>query len=385
MTERHLEIDIEEVAKGFNLEKGQLDSLSQLDDAGTIALIAHLADVKGFTDRDFKKVGLPNLPSFSAAKWSDLGPQLGLPANAELLMLADFVTPKFCLPSSFHQATFENAWRWQDVYREWSDQATEAPKMRIFEPYIVPIIALFQGRVIDLPEQRMGPNRYSCGGKVEHQIFVIGGALLLIIEGKTFTKDPNDMAQLFSELLSAAQMNKENNFADLRIYGLLTNLSTFRFYSYDPIKDQFFFDEIIKVNVKRIDGLLDMVEVSNKIFGIVLSGYIDFLHATVKARSAGTGSKYSIYMNRSISTGQWEDALNFAKMCRGKFEEPATSVQDIEINGHAALSLLKDSVRSIPRFSGFSGGKEDPSTPDDLKALATRVVKQAQEAFLPAK
>jgi hypothetical protein len=36
--------------------------------------------------------------------------------------------------------------------------------------YIVPIVALFQGRVIDTPEQAMMETQYSTGGGVEHEV-----------------------------------------------------------------------------------------------------------------------------------------------------------------------------------------------------------------------
>ena len=36
--------------------------------------------------------------------------------------------------------------------------------------YIVPIVALFQGRVIDQPEQAMVETKYSTGGDVEHEV-----------------------------------------------------------------------------------------------------------------------------------------------------------------------------------------------------------------------
>lgn len=36
--------------------------------------------------------------------------------------------------------------------------------------YIVPIVALFQGRVIDKPEQAMDESKYLTGGEVEHEV-----------------------------------------------------------------------------------------------------------------------------------------------------------------------------------------------------------------------
>ena len=36
--------------------------------------------------------------------------------------------------------------------------------------YIVPIVALFHGRVINKPEERMVETKYSTGGEVEHEV-----------------------------------------------------------------------------------------------------------------------------------------------------------------------------------------------------------------------
>ena len=38
--------------------------------------------------------------------------------------------------------------------------------------YIVPIVALFQGRVIDKPEQTMVRTKYSTGGDVAHEVSI---------------------------------------------------------------------------------------------------------------------------------------------------------------------------------------------------------------------
>ncbi len=55
-------------------------------------------------------------------------------------------------------------------------------------------------------------------------------------------------------------MNKTNDFAGFRIYGLLTDLISFKFYSYDPITNKFCFDETIIINNRRIDAFSDMID-----------------------------------------------------------------------------------------------------------------------------
>jgi hypothetical protein len=76
-----------------------------------------------------------------------------------------------------------------DVYQEKGCQANETARVRILEPvrpphvitlhcttsldffqYLVSVVALFQGRVIDQPEEVMVPTEYSTGGEVEHKV-----------------------------------------------------------------------------------------------------------------------------------------------------------------------------------------------------------------------
>ena len=40
------------------------------------------------------------------------------------------------------------------------------------------------------------------------------------------------------------------------------------------------------------------------------------------------------------STDNWESALRYAQACCEKFNEPVTSIEDIEKNGNDALTLL---------------------------------------------
>jgi len=169
--------------------------------------------------------------------------------------------------------------------------------------YIVPILGLFQGRVIDEPEQAMEGTQYSTGGDVEHEILMIGGILFFVIELKLGYLTPNDLAQLFLELLSAAEQNNQLDFAGLRIYGLLTNLTNFKFYSYDPTTKQFCCDEEITIETKRITGFSDMIDVSNKIFGIILTAYMDGLRAITrrrKDRAKNFDVKFRIIMNMKL-------------------------------------------------------------------------------------
>ena len=55
-------------------------------------------------------------------------------------------------------------------------------------------------------------------------------------------------------------MNKGQDLAGLRVYGLLTDLEQFKFYSYDPSTEKFYFDELILVGNRRLAACSDMIE-----------------------------------------------------------------------------------------------------------------------------
>lgn len=75
--------------------------------------------------------------------------------------------------------------------------------------------------------------------------------VLIKILGHTLTHFPS--------MVAAAEMNKNLNFSTLRVYGLLTNLNVFQFYSYNPLTNSFFFDEEFLTNSRRDDFCFDMI------------------------------------------------------------------------------------------------------------------------------
>ena len=110
---------------------------------------------------------------------------------------------------------------------------------------------------------------------------MIGGILFFIIEAKLDKPSSNNLAQLFLEFLcassspesmctriehytAAAKINKQADFEGLRIYGVLTDLNRFDFYSYDPISNRFCQDNGILVSTLR-DGFS-----SGMIYGMCL-------------------------------------------------------------------------------------------------------------------
>ncbi|EDR13668.1 uncharacterized protein LACBIDRAFT_308899 [Laccaria bicolor S238N-H82] len=389
---RKLETTPDEVAS-VDLEDGWLDKFTILPPDELARVIAHIANHGRVNTAAIKKARM-SLPSFSGVKWVDLAARLGLDEQFEKNEFETFVTPMYLLPPSLHEIMFEAEWLTQHVYQERQAQSREAARIRMMDPYLVRIIGLFQGRLIDLPEQAMLETEYASGGEVEHEIVMIGGILFFIAEFKLGLSLADNVAQLFAEKLAAAKANKKADFGDLRVYGLLTDLTDFHFYSYDPVAEKFAFDETLIVNITRNVSFTDMIPVGNKIFSLILSAYIDGLEATTlkslerggkgdisspgsapiqqmgqqKAQSKrgrsrknqaqpgpsritrsqqGPSQSQHTHGKGRISTDGWQTALQFAKQCRDKFEEQADTVDDVERNSAAALELLAN------RYSGF--------------------------------
>jgi len=244
---------------------------------------------------------------------------------------------------------------------------------------------------------------------------MIGGILFIVIEFKRYgLPDVNDnIAQFFFELLSAAEHNKQLDFEGLRIYGLLTDLKLFKFYSYNPTTSQFCSDECILGEGLRVNGLSIMTSISNKIFGIILWAYMEGLRAIIsrnknrakcndftsesfapigsKEQSASSDFQQPGELIPGVDskragghklTDQWEVALELAELCVVKFKEPVASLEDIEAKGNDALGLLTKSTHSIPRASIFSGQGSEPSTPAELKLVAACAIKEEYEGYL---
>ncbi|KIL62093.1 hypothetical protein M378DRAFT_129195 [Amanita muscaria Koide BX008] len=337
------------------------------------------------------------LPSFSDAKWSELAPQFGLHNNVALLQLPTFVTPVYLLPPTFHVANFTPAWPTLDVYRDIDQQTREEARVRILDPYIVPILALFQGRIVDMP---MMESQYSSGGDVEHEIIMVGGILFFVIQLKHLDSGGNNLAQLFLKLLSAAAENGTLDFTNLRVYGLLTDLTKFEFYSYDPLEKQFSLDEEFSLETRRNHYCFGMIHVTNKIFSVVMHGYVRGLEAIVLKREKtmppgsseqmqrlASTSRLSTPMGsihtgvRRESTSKWEHALRLANDCLDVFQRPFENNEDIEKNGKEALELLAQSVYAIPRFTKFTGSDNDAIS-EQLSALALELVARWHEKKL---
>ena len=131
------DIDVDSLVKSVPLDKGLIGGLLELNRDELASVLAHVANKASISTATFKKARI-ELPSFSAAKWSYFAKQSGLPQDTSRFRLNSFTTPRYRLPPSFHEVTFENAWRWQDVYGEKVDHTGEEARVRILDPVCQP-------------------------------------------------------------------------------------------------------------------------------------------------------------------------------------------------------------------------------------------------------
>jgi hypothetical protein len=142
--------------------------------------------------------------------------------------------------------------------------------------------------------------------------------------------------------IAAAQENITVDFANLRVYGLLTDLMKFEFYSYDPVNKSFSLDEDFFLETRRkpycfgmIHGIFNAVKkvaatdlfpssVTNKIFSVIMHGYVEGLKAIVlKSREKGIKGDvklwtsfhelevdYIIYRLRHLDLLRWRGCSN---------------------------------------------------------------------------
>ena len=64
---------------------------------------------------------------------------------------------------------------------------------------------------------------------------------------------------MLSLYTAAAEMNKKVTCKGLRVHGLLTDLQAFHFYSYDPTRRKFAFDETLQASGAREALITDMI------------------------------------------------------------------------------------------------------------------------------
>ncbi|KAF8492808.1 hypothetical protein F5888DRAFT_877667 [Russula emetica] len=173
--------------------------------------------------------------------------------------------------------------QWLDVYKERGSPKRESARLCLMDAWNVPVCALFKGRVVDMPEIPMPETSKTSGGEVEHEIHMLQGIILLVVQLKLAVKDERDhVAQVLLELASAYKINNENDF-ELQppVYAVLTDLKDFYFFSYDG--STFKIDlEIWVSSATRAHFLNGMTGVAERLFSIILEGYISISNTVIE-------------------------------------------------------------------------------------------------------
>ena len=124
-------------------------------------------------------------------KWTEVAPLYRVPRgllNRYRLRLDSRWSPPLCmLPPSMHKAMIKAGWRLMDVYEEKRVQNMDVVGstslmryaqlllrilcvLRLWMQWLVSILSLFEGRLMDLLDLDEPRTEFSSGGRVEHQV-----------------------------------------------------------------------------------------------------------------------------------------------------------------------------------------------------------------------
>ncbi|KZV62114.1 hypothetical protein PENSPDRAFT_758937 [Peniophora sp. CONT] len=295
------------------------------------------------------------------AKWEHVAGQHGVPLSSRALNrdLGEYHLTPCYLPPSFHYALFQSGWHALDTYEDLGQEEKEAARFRTLEPSIMSVVSIFRGRILAIPDQLMKTKVSLSAREVKHEIYVSGGSFFLVVEVKLLMMQKSEYyAQFFLELLSAAKENSQSKFGPTRrVHGLLTDLSSYYFYSYDPVTRKFAFDCEISVFGGREEKLGRMLLVTNKIFAIVLSGYMEMLRAKVNLTDGAPHAGFT-------------KALELSTAARQLFIKTPTSKEDLEEQATTALALLQQSITLVPRVVALETNIAEPSSQAELVRAA---------------
>ena len=186
------------------LESYGLDTLvSRLQAEGGRTRVAKasltVAYLGGLTISDLQAFS-ETVPGFSKPRWEKVAAQFGLEVDKGMPQLKSFAVPRAFLPPSFHREVMKHSAQWLDVYQETESHNQEAARVRLMDAvctsflmarnivltiftsqWHVPVCALFEGRIVDRPGH-LTPE--TSGGWVEHEVYMIEGIILIVIELK---------------------------------------------------------------------------------------------------------------------------------------------------------------------------------------------------------
>lgn len=151
------------------------------------------------------------------------------------------------------------------------------------------------------------------------------------------------------------------------------------------------------MSTRRDEFPAHMIEVTNKIFSIIMRSYVEVLHAIVEARQKKSRSANlnkgslsidvipspppnSQTMSTRPSLTQWESGLELAQNAYEEFQKVPKDSEELEASATAALEILASSVRCLPRYSLFSSGFK-PRGAKELDELAIDRVEAWHKQF----
>ncbi|KAF8549776.1 hypothetical protein OG21DRAFT_1488269 [Imleria badia] len=263
--------------------------------------------------------------------------------------------------------------KWVSVYNEPYRHTREATRARILDAWLVPLCAIFQGRLINKPENRPPPAQFMKGGEVEVEVEVMSGGrnevfLLLVVEMKLSELNEDNVAQVLLELSSGYQLNLEQMISQ-PVYALLTDLKSYYFFSFDGTRFTRSAAGNIRINRTHKEFFVDMAEVSERLFGALLKGYISFLQqvaAKSKVRgelgdlgNASSASKVRVPAKQVRATtirkslDLWDDAIKKAEHAKELLETKNRTRDSAERDGCEGLSLLRESALNLPEPSFY--------------------------------
>ncbi|KAJ7213604.1 hypothetical protein GGX14DRAFT_619159 [Mycena pura] len=361
-------------------------------------IVADIVNRLGIKDSALTRARL-ELPSFLNITWSQVASRFALSRSFSWLNFVIDPIPgvTLCyLPPSFHRELYMRSWSAMNVYAEPTEHISEVPRVRLLDiarlvslfsipwspglnlsQYLVPIFALFAGRIEDFPEHAMPESEFLSGGSVEHKIFIVGNILFLVIELKAcFDNMERNVAHLFAELYSASKMNGDVGFESLTVYGLLTDLGTFQFYSFNPISKTFYRNSKIVVHRNFVlQACLDTLEATcTKSEERSSSGSLSPTGSSPLQQLQNAPSNPTpITKGRSLEA--WPKAHQHALAAQNKLKQFSGNLTALEESAAEGLKFLELSVGCVSRTTQITSKRDIPSKAD-LETMAQKAVER---------
>ncbi|KAF7330744.1 hypothetical protein MVEN_02413100 [Mycena venus] len=366
-------------------EETQADRLNYLEQT-----IFHKLHFNTDKVNKFKKLKADRLPAFSDMKWDRLAPVYELGSSFRLLSpksQESYVVPICYLPFHLHRRFKAEGWLKMDVNGDVETQSMEAGIVNLGAYAIESVLSLFSGRIISRSEVFLPKSLFSRGGRVEYQFFTLGNTLIVVGEFKLGNLTNDNAAQLFAEMISAAEANESRY---QRVHGMLSDMDSHFFYSYNPQNHKF--TQGLHFTTKadrRILRLNNMVPVINYLFSVCLDAMKDLTYFTknfcASRRNTTDISSTNVEEVKALPTPPdlerpaqekkslplWNESYELIRQAQERMQfspEETLTVKLINERGDAGLELLYDSMNCLPRLSSLEKGL-GPKTFSQLTVL----------------